>query len=109
MMRTYLMWKKLHKRPTFGLFGPNEETTAALLQLARFWKVDAMALMLNRGCPPMNVGMYSFVKPYLVERGMPTIIFEANYADCREADPARTIDTLVAFLEGLGLRRLPKA
>lgn len=108
MIWTYIKWRGSHKRATFGLFGPSERGMSALVQLAKAWKVDAMALMLNRGCPPMNIGMYSVVKPYLVKHGIPTVIFEANYADCREADPARTIDTLVSFLESLGLRKLPK-
>ena len=77
-----------------------------LVSVARHWKVDGMALFLNRGCAPMNMGLEDW-KRSLQQAGFPVTIYEGNFADCRDVDETLVLDRMEAFLEGLGISKLP--
>ncbi len=76
-----------------------------LVSLAKHWKVNGIALFLNRGCAPMNVGLQD-AKRTLQEAGIPSTIYEGNFADCRDVDEGLVLDRMEAFLENLGAYKL---
>lgn len=98
-VRTLVRW--LFEHP----FGFHVEWDRYLVSIARHWKVDGMALFLNRGCPLMNTGLQDS-KRALQEAGIPATIYEGNFADCRDVDEALIVDRMETFLEGLGVSRL---
>ena len=76
-----------------------------LVSVAKHWKVDGMALFLNRGCAPMNIGLQDS-KRALQKAGLPVTIYEGNFADCRDVDETLILDRMETFLEGLGVSKL---
>lgn len=46
-------------------------------------------------------------KRSLQQAGFPVTIYEGNFADCRDVDETLVLDRMEAFLEGLGISKLP--
>ena len=88
-------------------FGFAVDWDGYLVSVAKHWNVDGMALFLNRGCPLMNTGLQDS-KRALQQAGLPVTIYEGNFADCRDVDETLVLDRVEAFLEGLGISRLPE-
>lgn len=99
-VRTLVRWLSEHP---LGFTVPWDKY---LVSLANHWKVNGMALFLNRGCAPMNIGLQD-AKRTLQEAGIPATIYEGNFADCRDVDEALVLDRMESFLEGLGMLKSP--
>jgi len=69
------------------------------------WKANAYLLLINRGCVPMTTSMYDFQRD-LNKQGIPTSMFEGNFADCRDIDETGVLDRLETFLEGQGIHKI---
>jgi benzoyl-CoA reductase subunit B len=69
------------------------------------WKANAYLLLINRGCVPMTTSMYDFQRD-LNKQGIPTSMFEGNFADCRDIDETGVLDRLETFLEGQGIQKI---
>ena len=99
-LRTLVRWVSEHP------FGFRLDWDNHLVSVARHWGVDGMALFLNRGCPAMNIGLQDS-KRALQQAGVPTTVYEGNFADCRDVDETLVLDRVESFLEGLGISKLP--
>jgi benzoyl-CoA reductase/2-hydroxyglutaryl-CoA dehydratase subunit BcrC/BadD/HgdB len=71
----------------------------------KHWKANAYLLLINRGCVPMTTSMYDFQRD-LNKQGIPTSMFEGNFADCRDIDETGVLDRLETFLEGQGIHKI---
>ena len=71
----------------------------------KHWKANAYLLLINRGCVPMTTSMYDFQRD-LNRQGIPTSMFEGNFADCRDIDETGVLDRLETFLEGQGIQKI---
>jgi benzoyl-CoA reductase subunit B len=71
----------------------------------KHWKANAYLLLINRGCVPMTTSMYDFQRD-LNKQGIPTSMFEGNFADCRDIDETGVLDRLETFLEGQGIQKI---
>ncbi len=56
----------------------------------------------------MNTGLQDS-KRALQKAGVPVTIYEGNFADCRDVDETLVLDRVEAFLEGLGISKLPES
>jgi hypothetical protein len=101
-LQTLVRWMFEHP------FGFRVDWDRYLVAVANHWKVDGMALFLNRGCPIMNLGLQDS-KRALQEAGFPVTIYGGNFADCRDVDETLVLDRMESFLEGLGIYKLPES
>jgi hypothetical protein len=53
----------------------------------------------------MTTSMYDFQRD-LNKQGIPTAMFEGNFADCRDIDETGVLDRLETFLEGQGIHKV---
>jgi hypothetical protein len=53
----------------------------------------------------MTTSMYDFQRD-LNRQGIPTSMFEGNFADCRDIDETGVLDRLETFLEGQGIQKI---
>jgi len=77
----------------------------SVVTLAKQSRSDGVILHFNRGCEAMAMGMGE-IKLALQQEGIPTMDYDANFADPREFSQVQVIDRMEAFLESLGLSRL---
>jgi len=76
-----------------------------IAKLADDWHADGVVIHFNRGCPGGSAGGAE-VNLALREKGIPTMIYEANFVDPREFAEFQVVDRIEAFLESLGLEKL---
>ena len=76
-----------------------------LLGLTKHWQANAVVLQLNHGCLPGAIALPD-TERHLQQAGYPVMIYEANFADCRDIDGSHVLDHLDSFLESQGISRL---
>ena len=100
LCRTVARWRAEHP------FQSNLETRKKeYVIMFKHWKANAYLLLINRGCVPMTTSMYDFQRD-LNRQGIPTSMFEGNFADCRDIDETGVLDRLETFLEGQGIQKI---
>ncbi len=87
------------------LFG-SEPKSKWMLDIFKQWKADGYIIHYNRGCEMSSLHAAEN-RLALVNAGIPVMTYEANHADVREFDPVRVQARIDAFMESLGLRKLP--
>ncbi len=93
------------ERPIFdGLLMPITRNQH-MIALVKNWKADGVILHLNRGCEGLSQSSME-TKLAMQEAGIPVCTYEGNMADKREFDERQVIDSIEAYLEGMGLNKL---
>jgi benzoyl-CoA reductase subunit B len=102
-VRALAMWNL--ERPIFdGLLMPITRNQH-MVALVKNWKADGVILHLNRGCEGLSQSSME-TKLAMQEAGIPVCTYEGNMADKREFDERQVIDSIEAYLEGMGLNKL---
>lgn len=72
------------------------------------WHCNGAIYHLNRGDVGGMLGILN-ARLALKERGIPTLLYEASATDRRDVDIVKVKDQIDAYMESLGLKRLPAA
>jgi benzoyl-CoA reductase subunit B len=76
-----------------------------MVAMVRQWHADAVIIHLNRGCEGLALGQMEN-RLALFKEGVPVMAYEGNMSDSREFEQTQVLDSIDAFMESLGLRRL---
>jgi len=102
-LRVLVEWNL--SKPEWQHFYSAQLKSDMMIRIAREWKLDGVLLHYNRGCEGLSLGIAEN-RLALQKAGFPVMTFEGNMGDEREFDEARTIASIDAFMETLGMRKL---
>lgn len=77
-----------------------------LKRMVEQWHGGGIVFHLNRGCPGTAVGQMEN-RLALLQAGIPVMTYEGSSADRRDVDERQTLDRVDAFMESLGLSKIP--
>jgi len=102
-VRFIVQWnlKKLHWEPFFD----SRLRAKRVVQIAKQWKVNGMAMHLNLGCEGTTIGNLES-RLALIKAGIPVLTYEGNMADDRQNDDAGTLRRLDIWMKRFGLEKL---
>ena len=102
-VRFIVRWnlKKLHWEP----FYDSRLRAKRVVQIAKQWKVNGMAMHLNLGCEGTTIGNLES-RLALIKAGIPVLTYEGNMADDRQNDEVGTIKRLDIWMKSFGLEKL---
>ena len=73
----------------------------AILRMIDKYDVDGLVLHSNRSCKPYSLGQYDIQKIVQKERGIPTLMIEADMVDERNFSEGQIETRIDAFMENL--------
>ncbi len=76
-----------------------DEMARTVLAMIDKYKVDGMVMHSNRSCKPYSLGQYDIAKIVERERGIPSLIIEADMVDERSFSESQVSTRIDAFME----------
>ena len=78
-----------------------DEMAKSILRMIDKYDVDGFVLHSNRSCKPYSLGQYDIQKIIQKERGIPTLLIEADMVDERSFSENQIETRIDAFMENL--------
>ena len=78
-----------------------DEMAKSILKMIDKYDVDGFVLHSNRSCKPYSLGQYDIQKIIQKERGIPTLLIEADMVDERNFSESQIETRIDAFMENL--------
>ncbi|MFZ5569414.1 MAG: 2-hydroxyacyl-CoA dehydratase subunit D [Thermodesulfobacteriota bacterium] len=78
-----------------------DEMAARIIKMADKYQVDGLVLHSNRSCKPYSLGQYDIQRIVQEQRGLPTLMIEADMVDERNFSEGQIETRIDAFIEML--------
>jgi benzoyl-CoA reductase/2-hydroxyglutaryl-CoA dehydratase subunit BcrC/BadD/HgdB len=78
---------------------------AEVVRMIDRYDVDGLVMHSNRSCKPYSLGQYDIQKIVQAERGIPSLIIEADMTDARNFSESQVDTRIDAFMEVLKARQ----
>ncbi len=88
--------------PTFNGFALSWRAEE-VVKVAQDWHAQGVVFHMDRGCQGLTAGAAE-TRLLLQKEGIPSMVYEASYADPRGFAEVQVLDRLDAFLESMGLK-----